>query len=72
MPFKSYRLSRDILNEMKNMRKIESGHAREAKAAVERAKELSETQRPPTGDLFWYHEALHVGDLSVLALALTD
>ena len=54
------------------MKKPESSHAREAKAAVERAKELAEIKRPASGDLPWYQEALHVGDLSVLALALTD
>ena len=50
----------------------DSRHTTEARAAVDRARELSET-KPQHGDrLLWYREALHVGDLSVLALALTD
>ncbi len=54
------------------MNNPDSRFAHEARAAVARAKELSETKPQHTGELPWYHEALHVGDLSVLALLLTD
>ena len=54
------------------MKDTDSRHVLEAKAAVERAKELSQTNPRQTGELPWYYEALHVGDLSVLPLALTD
>jgi len=57
---------------MSKMKNTDSRHVREAKAAVARAQELSQTNPRQTGELPWYYEALHVGDLSVLALALTD
>jgi hypothetical protein len=57
---------------MNDMKITDSRHAHEAKAAVARAKELSENHPRQTDELPWYYEALHVGDLSVLALALTD
>jgi hypothetical protein len=57
---------------MNSMNNTDSRFAHEARAAVARAKELSETKPQPTGELPWYHEALQVGDLSVLALLLTD
>jgi hypothetical protein len=60
------------MKEMSDMKNTDSRHAREARAAVERAHELSQTDPRQTGGLPWYYEALHVGDLSVLALALTD
>jgi hypothetical protein len=44
--------------------------ARQLRLALDRAQELCDS-RPDAGDATrWSHEALHVGDLSVLALAL--
>jgi hypothetical protein len=57
---------------MNHMKNTDSGHVHHAKAAVERAKELAQTNPRQMGELPWYYQALNVGDLSVLALALTD
>ena len=72
MPVKSYRLVPRLKKAMNEMKNTDSRRVREAKAAIERAKELCATKPQHTDDLPWYHEALQVGDLSVLALALTD
>jgi hypothetical protein len=53
------------------MKNPSTRHAQQAAATIERAKELCETKPCHSGDLSWFVEALHVGDLSVLALALT-
>jgi hypothetical protein len=45
---------------------------REVRVTLERAQQLADSRPAGSYTTGWSHEALHVGDLSVLALALRD
>jgi hypothetical protein len=60
------------------MKKIECGNPgtnsarKHAGAAVQRAQELVDSRPEGAHTTAWYHEAHHVGDLSVVAVRLRD
>jgi hypothetical protein len=56
---------------MRPSRNIASGMERpdHARHALERAQQLSDARPEPDDMAAWFHESLHVGDLSALAIA---